>query len=151
MDNKYIIYCDGLCEPTNPNGYACWAFVVTQNEKVIYHNEGCVGHGEGMTNNIAEYHSLLNALLYCFRSKVFQAQIRMDSQLVVNQVNGDWKCNKESLRQLLARCARGMEIVDANLTWIPREQNEIADKYSRVAYNKSRAKTPSRQTLATTI
>lgn len=136
--NQYTIYCDGLCEPQNPNGYACWAFVVLRDGQEIHNDYGCVGHGEGMSNNIAEYNSLLNALYWCHKNKVVGAAIKMDSQLVVNQVNATWKCNKEHLQKLLVRCSKGMQLTESTLAWVPREKNEVADRYSRVAYNQAR-------------
>lgn len=135
--SDYVIHCDGLCEPINPRGYACWGVVVLQSGKVIDRACGCVGHGEGMTNNIAEYHALLNALAWAFRHSV-SAPIKTDSQLVVQQTVGAWKCNKEELRALRDRCRKGIELTGCTLSWVPREENEIADDLSRQAYANAR-------------
>lgn len=136
-----IIFCDGLCEPTNPKGYACWAYAVLRNGKEVHHAFNCLGHGEGMTNNLAEYSALLHALGYLYRNQIKDATIKTDSQLVVQQVNGNWKCNKEHLRELRDRCRKGMTLTNATLTWVPREQNELADRYSREAYQVAKRRT----------
>ena len=133
-----IIKCDGLCEPINPGGYACWAYVVLRDGQEIHHAYNCLGHGEGMTNNLAEYHALLHGLAYLYKNKITGAEIKTDSQLVVQQVNGAWKCNKEHLRLLRDRCQKARDLVQAKLEWIPREENEIADSYSRTAYDFAR-------------
>ena len=30
MDAPLVIFCDGLCEPVNPGGYACWAWLLSR-------------------------------------------------------------------------------------------------------------------------
>ena len=57
-----IVYCDGLCEPVNPGGYACWAWVAVEDDAVRARQSGCIGRGDGMTTNLAEYRALLEAL-----------------------------------------------------------------------------------------
>lgn len=132
--NEYVIFCDGLCEPINPGGYACWGFVVTRGGfSIVAEKSGCVGNGNGMTNNIAEYNALLNALAWAFKNEV-SVQIKTDSQLVVQQTVGTWKCNKEELRVLRDRCRKGLEMTGSTLQWVPREQNERADQLSRRGY-----------------
>lgn len=133
------IFVDGLCMPTNPNGYACWAYeAVNEAGKPVGRDYGCVGNGAGMSNNIAEYHALLNALERAKREGWTGCRIKSDSQLVVNQVNGDWRCNTPHLFELCSRAARLAAELKAQITWIPREQNERADHLSNVAYNKAR-------------
>lgn len=134
------IYIDGLCEPTNPDGYACWAYEAhDENDKPLGRNYGCLGHGKGTSNNIAEYQALIEALKRARNEEWIGCNIRSDSQLIVKQVNGEYRCNSEHLRVLLAEAVALMKIVKATLTWIPREQNTRADHLSRVAYNKARA------------
>jgi ribonuclease HI len=64
-----LINCDGLCEPRNPGGWACWAFVVHKaiDDEFIHDDRGCIGAGDGMTNNLAEYTAVLEALRWVAR------------------------------------------------------------------------------------
>lgn len=55
-NSPVIVYADGLCEPVNPGGCACWAWVALQDGQEIATDSGCLGYGPAMTNNRAEYH-----------------------------------------------------------------------------------------------
>jgi ribonuclease HI len=63
--------------------------------------------GDGVTNNEAEYDTLAAALEAVLkRLREFKAdpmtarvEIRGDSQLVINQVSGEWKCTDDRMRQ----------------------------------------------------
>jgi len=57
------LWADGLCEPVNPGGFACWGFyAVDAYGQRIGEGRGCLGHGPGMTNNSAEYQAAIEAL-----------------------------------------------------------------------------------------
>lgn len=134
------IFFDGLCEPFNPSGTACYGFIVYQHSHIIHTGEGVVGEGKGMTNNVAEFSALLNALEWLKTSKIpidFDIVIKGDSQLVIQQVSGSWKIKSATskkyvpmIRELLKH-REGM----IRFQWIPREENAEADRLSRVAYN----------------
>jgi ribonuclease HI len=135
------IYCDGLCQPTNPGGYGCCAYAVFRNGETVVKRYGCIGRGPEMTNNVAEYRAVLGALKWLSENRGDDsACVMTDSKLVVEQVNGRWACNSEKLRPYRDECRellRGMSNV--MLLWIPRERNEVADALTRVAYRKARA------------
>jgi ribonuclease HI len=87
------------------------------------------------TNNEAEYYALLKALAMIeerwaeettgrIPSSVGQILIRSDSQLVVNQVNGDWRVEDSKLIELSETARDSIEkLGDVRLEWIPREEN----------------------------
>lgn len=54
------VYFDGLCQPVNPGGIACYAFIVKNGENTIYPEYGFVARDS--TNNVAEYAALIKAL-----------------------------------------------------------------------------------------
>lgn len=65
---------------------------------LLFHKQ--LVHGFG-TSNSAEYLTLLSALTFIlaeWKDTEITLHIMMDSQLVVNQVNMNWVCNKEHLR-----------------------------------------------------
>lgn len=131
-----IIYIDGLCEPHNPNGTASYGFVVYDGDKKIYEEAKVVGHGKGMSNNVGEYAALCAALDWLLKHGFVENILVMgDSQLVINQMNGDWGCNggmyvnkyHEALH--LSKSFRNLRF-----EWIPREKNTEADSLSKKAY-----------------
>lgn len=139
-----IAYFDGACEPKNPGGVASYGwFVEDEHGRVIATDYG-IAHdgGELATNNVAEYVALGWALRWLSENaKGETICIRGDSQLVVRQVNGEWKCNKPHLEKLRDRCRELIEAIGGvKLEWIPREENESADQLSRAAYEKHTGK-----------
>jgi hypothetical protein len=53
------IYFDGLCQPCNPGGTACFAFIVKNEEGNTIHSEyGLAKHNS--TNNVSEYTGIIN-------------------------------------------------------------------------------------------
>lgn len=127
------IHFDGSCLPKNPGGTARYGFHITDAAQVLIHEEdGIVCKGDSATNNVAEWAALRNALLYVVKSGIpGEIQILGDSMLVINQLNGKWKCKKEHLQPYLEECLTLLN----NKTWsadhIYREQNQHADDLSK--------------------
>lgn len=86
------------------------------------------------TNNEAEYKALIAGLELALERGVTSIEVRMDSQLVVSQVKGEWKIKVEHLRPLAvsARALLG-RFEEARLTHVPRERNREADKLANQA------------------
>lgn len=130
---EYTLFVDGLCAPTNPNGYACFGWVFKKGSQTLGYGCGFIGKGEGMTNNVAEYNALIMGMTAVIERGFWPFDIRSDSQLVVNQVNGTWVCKKTELMSL--RDKAKTLIPNGTLQWIPREQNKEADKMSNIAFS----------------
>jgi ribonuclease HI len=136
---KVAIHIDGANEPSNPGGWATWAYVCTdENGREIARNYGCIGHHPKTTNNEAEYAALIEALKRATAEGWQGCVIKSDSQLVVKQVLSEWGCNAPNLLPMLREAVALFDKLHATILWIPREQNERADHLSRVAYNKAR-------------
>jgi ribonuclease HI len=134
------VYFDGLCEP-NPGGFACGGWYIMPHPGATGLSAGLEGHttychGPGATNNVAEYSAALDALRAVYRTgHRGQVSLRGDSQLVINQVNGTWKCHKAELQVLRDRLRYAATFFEhLEVTWVPREQNARADELSRRAY-----------------
>ncbi len=138
------LWADGLCEPTNPGGWACWGFYALDAAgQRIREGRGCIGHGAGMTSNLAEYSAGIEALRWAAAHGLRNVTLFMDSQLVVNQAMGVWQCRAAHLWPLLAELRSLMGETGARLEWIPREMNQRADQLSRNAWaDASRAVRP---------
>lgn len=73
-----------------------------------------------VTNNVAEYKTLLAALQALFHRSHNGIRIYMDSALVVNQVNGVWKTKDPTLAQMRPIATNNIAALGATLEWMPR-------------------------------
>jgi len=79
--------------------------------------------GEQKTNNEMEYEALIQALKYALEHGLTELEIYSDSQLVVNQVNENWKVKKVHLYTLYLVAKEMLAETKSTLSWIPRVQN----------------------------
>jgi formyltetrahydrofolate-dependent phosphoribosylglycinamide formyltransferase len=91
------------------------------------------------TNNVAEYTAVKEALVAAKDIGVQSVRLFADSQLLVRQLNGQYKVKSDNLKQLYADC---MELLVSFGSWqavhIPREQNTEADAMANKAMDKRR-------------
>jgi ribonuclease HI len=86
------------------------------------------------TNNVAEYSALYFGLKEALRQKVPKLLIRMDSQLVVRQIQGSYRVKEPHLVKLYEKVMELLEQIPAyEIEHIPREKNKEADRLSNVA------------------
>jgi ribonuclease HI len=140
---KVIVNVDGLCEPVNPGGTATYGFVIrNESDDIIAKKYGVVGKGPRMSNNVAEYAALCEALRFLKIRNMTQSliEVRSDSRLLVNQMAGEWKFHKGLYEQ---KYLEAEELVKSfgkiSFKWVPREKNEEADALSREAYSMDRS------------
>lgn len=92
------------------------------------------------TNNVGEYSGLLLCLRLAKRLGVEALQIHSDSQLIVNQVLGDWKCKDPELNKLREKVYESAKpFRSLTISWVPREENKEADELCRKAIKKALA------------
>jgi ribonuclease HI len=102
---------------------------------------GAVGEGKGMTNNVAEYEGLKAAVQWLKDQGISdRIKIMGDSQLVIRQMKGEWRINSATSRKYVPAIAKILEGMHVSFMWIPRDENEEADRLSRVAYDRYRAR-----------
>lgn len=132
-----VVWADGLCEPVNPGGIACYGWIARRDGSVLSEGWGVVARGPEATNNVAEYHALIEALEWLLAAghEGEPVEIRSDSQLVVRQLSGEYAVRSGRIRPLYKRARRLLSrFRDIRLRWVPREENEEADLLSRRAY-----------------
>jgi ribonuclease HI len=131
--NKAIISCDGLAEPANP-GHAIWAFVaIPPDDRAVITQAGYIG--PEISNNVAEYYAVGMALKYASDQQWQAVEVWTDSLVVVRQVTGDWRCNRDSLIRLRDRIRTlSQQFAQFSLQWHPREQNHLPDRACRELY-----------------
>jgi len=83
---------------------------------------------ENATNNEMEYFALLQALRDP-RSK--GATIFTDSRLLVGQLQDGWKVNARNLKTIYEECKGLLKSQQANLVWVPREENLAGKELER--------------------
>ena len=122
---KYTIYSDGGCS-NNQNAElrrAFFSFLIfdLDGNEVEHHTENMPGHP---TNNVAEYEGLLNALRAVKKYNPEEVEVFTDSQLVVKQLNGEFKIKNGALK-ILARQVKDAEAdLGCKLTikWVSRDE-----------------------------
>ena len=121
---KYSIWFDGGCQPNPGNGYGSWEIRDEDGVLVQHRQREPFWH---MTNNIAEYQSLNSALKWMVDYGItldVVLEIRSDSKLVVEQVNGRWKVKNSHLKIYVEQTLELLEnFPDWTICWNPREEN----------------------------
>lgn len=130
------LYFDGACEPVNPGGTAAFAWHLNDGDgRQLAMDNGVVCSGEGATNNLAEWNGLLRGVRHVkglgWNGSLL---IRGDSQLILYQLTGKYQCKKEALRACLDECLELLKGLDWRAEWIRREENEEADRLSKLAF-----------------
>lgn len=89
------IFSDGASRG-NP-GDASYGYVFVESGEIVDEQAGYLGR---KTNNQAEYHAVINALEHALEQGVTEIRFHSDSQLLVNQLNGNWQVKDAQLREL---------------------------------------------------
>ena len=132
---KIIIYTDGGArgnpgpagagaviyegDPSNLSGHA---------KKVT---EVKVFLGQKQTNNWAEYEAVVIAIGRAMELGFLGRDIefRLDSQLVVEQLSGNWKIKEPTLKSQVAKVKSLLkDFGEVRFTYVPREENKDADR-----------------------
>ena len=92
---KLTIYSDGGSRG-NP-GHSAYAIVVTENGKVIHEHSEYLGLN---TNNYAENRGLIAGIVKALELKAEEVEFIMDSELVIKQMNGEYKVKSENISGL---------------------------------------------------
>ena len=138
---------DGLCQPINPGGIACYAFIIKKNGTTIHSGYGVAGEpfSKDSTNNVAEYTALARALEWLVANNLVseKVEIESDSKLVVNQLAGVYKVKGKRIIPLYKQVLLlKTKFSDIEIKWIPREENKEADRLTNIAYNKALQESP---------
>jgi ribonuclease HI len=89
------IYSDGGARG-NP-GPSAFAIVVTRDGRMIYEHSEFLGIH---TNNYAEYRGLIAAVTKAIELKDDDVEFVMDSELVIKQMNGEYKVKSPNIAEL---------------------------------------------------
>jgi ribonuclease HI len=93
------------------------------------------------TNNYAEYSGLLASLNYTLRHGFKAMKVISDSELMVKQINGEYKVSSPTLKELHARALQLIDQLDCfEITHVLREKNREADRLANLAMDRGIAK-----------
>jgi ribonuclease HI len=115
----------------NP-GPAAFAYVIQREDAPPIEEAGCIGEA---TNNQAEYTALIRALEHAERLGTHHPlHIHSDSELLVKQINGEYRVKDAGLKPLYEQARRlASRFGSVNIRHIPREQNAWADRLYNAA------------------
>ena len=85
------------------------------------------------TNNEVEYEAIVEGLDLAKAAGAMSVVIYYDSQVITNQVNGDYKCKGERMKRYLDQVKRRVDDLKAKIIQIPRGENEQVDRLARAA------------------
>jgi len=125
-----LMRVDGSCSP-NP-GKMGIGIVIYRDNIMFKKISEYIGHG---TNNIAEYRALLRGLHEIEKLKADKIEVYCDSQLVVKQLNGDYKVKDKKILPLFLKIKEISVKIEGKIffIWNSRDNNSIADGLARKA------------------
>lgn len=129
------LYADGASRG-NPGPAAAGAFLIAENHEVLAEVSCYLGE---TTNNVAEYQALIVGVEQALQLGVSQLKIKMDSQLVVRQILGEYRVKHPHLIPLFEK-SRGLlaKLAKYSIHYIPREENHEADRLANWALDQQK-------------
>ena len=127
---ELIIYSDGASRGNPGEGGAGIVFEDGNGKEVttIQRYLGLV------TNNVAEYQALIIALEAAKDFHAKRLRIYLDSELIVKQINGEYKVKNSNLQPLYNLVKSALSKFDIfEISHIPREKNKRADSLANAA------------------
>ena len=124
----YIIRFDGSAKP-NP-GMMTSAYLIYDSNENLLCSETI--KGDYGTSNLAEYIGLYSGLQKAKELGFRHIEVYGDSELVINQLNGEYKCKKATLKEYKEKIENLLnEFWTYKLTHVKRKFNKAADKLCR--------------------
>ena len=132
-EKRLTIYSDGASRG-NPGPAAIGVLIEDESKRMKAQLSHYIGR---TTNNQAEYHALLAGLREAAKLGAKHVDIKLDSELVVRQIQGKYKVKSASLKPLQSQIAQLLkEFTSFSLEHIPRWQNKAADALANQALDK---------------
>lgn len=121
--DTWSVHIDGASRG-NP-GAAAYALVIDRPGQPRWEEADCLGH---TTNNIAEYTALVEALKRCHELGGKHLLIHSDSELLVKQMNGEYKVKNPDLKELYDKAQSHLRHFESvKIRHVYREHNAQAD------------------------
>lgn len=118
----------------NPGPAALGVVVTTTDEQILDSFGRYLGE---TTNNQAEYQAVIAALEHIKQYNPRRATFHIDSELVVKQLNGQYKVKNAELKPLHERAKRLAETLEIEFVHVYREANKLADEQVNIAIDQA--------------
>jgi ribonuclease HI len=129
MSSGYL-FCDGGARG-NPGPAGAGAVLLDMQQQVLAEGNKYLGEA---TNNVAEYQGLLIGLDLAQKHKIDTLKIRLDSELIVRQITGQYKVKNPGLRPLWEKVQHALQAFARwEIAHVPRAENAHADKLVNLA------------------
>ena len=130
---KVIAYVDGASRG-NPGPAAAGVVLQDISGKELKTLAVALGH---QSNNTAEYCALILALQEAMMMGARELQVYTDSELIVKQLNGEYKIKEPSLKALFCLASHLRSgFKKLTISHVPREKNKLADAEANRALDK---------------
>jgi len=127
---KYIVHTDGAARG-NPGPAAIGVVIEDEEGRTVYEASRALGV---RTNNEAEYLALITALEYLKEARPKEAEFRLDSELVVKQLSGEYKVKEPRLQALHGQVVMLLNAVPKyKMRHVRRVENARADELANEA------------------
>jgi ribonuclease HI len=126
--SELVAYVDGGCLG-NP-GPSCIGVVIQGCASGPVRIAKWIGRQD---NNVAEYVALLEALQYAVSLKAQKLHVYSDSQVVVRQMTGEYKCRSPRLYSLHWTCRKLARSLKFSISHVRREHNAEANGLAQAA------------------
>ena len=126
---KHQVFCDGASR-SNP-GDASIGVSISFDGKEIHTISREIGIA---TNNEAEYQALIDGLNYCIENSINEVDVFLDSKLVIEQVNKNYKVKAHNLKEYNSQVENMIkEFKYIEFKHVYREDNKRADQLANIA------------------
>ncbi len=120
----FILHTDGGSRG-NP-GPAATGYLLYEDGKLVDSSGDYLGTA---TNNFAEYTALISGLKMALKHDIQELTCKLDSELVVNQLNGKYKVKHEAIKPLHAQVKElAVKFPKITFTHVLRSENREADR-----------------------
>ncbi|HUU02108.1 MAG TPA: ribonuclease HI family protein [Myxococcota bacterium] len=127
---EVVLYTDGASRG-NPGPAGAGVLIADARGEVLVERSEYLGE---TTNNVAEYKALLIGLAEIEKLAPARVVVRMDSELIVRQLNGVYKVRNAGLLPLFREAAgRIKKLGNIQVVHVPRDQNAGADRLANMA------------------
>ena len=133
VENSITLYIDGASDLHSKT--AGIGGVIYNSDKEIFSFSEYL---HDSTNNEAEYKALIVGLKYLLEFKLLNPKIFSDSELIVKQVNGEYKVKNERMKVFHSEVISLLGNFESwRLTHILREKNKVADQLANEGRKKA--------------
>jgi ribonuclease HI len=125
LESEWLLMVDGAARG-NPGDAGCGAVIFDEAGNVVRELSRYLGHA---TNNVAEYQGLLMGLEALLQLGKKRIRVQSDSQLLVRQLNGEYRVKDEKLKILFYKAVALLRQFETyRIVHVPRELNKSADR-----------------------